>query len=59
MTARSELFVVEGGDHSLLVTQTELKRQSTTQAAIERAIAECVQRFVTSVCAEFDTSQAP
>jgi hypothetical protein len=59
MTARSELFVVEGGDHSLLVTQTELKRQSTTQAAIERAIVECVQRFVTSVCAEFDTSQAP
>lgn len=41
VTARSELHVVEGGDHSLLVSKTELKRQSATQAGVDNKIREC------------------
>ena len=45
MTAPSELFVVEGGDHSLEATKTALKQQGTTQAEVERAILSVVRRF--------------
>lgn len=45
MTAPSELFVVEGGDHSLESTKTALKARSVTQAEVEREILLAVQRF--------------
>jgi predicted alpha/beta-hydrolase family hydrolase len=45
MTAPSELFVVESGDHSLEATKTALKQQGTTQAEVERAIQSVVRRF--------------
>jgi hypothetical protein len=45
MGAPSELFVVEGGDHSLAVTKTALKQRGTTQAEVERAIQSAVRRF--------------
>lgn len=45
MTAPSELFVVDGGDHSLEVTKTQLKARGTTQADVERAVRDAVRRF--------------
>jgi hypothetical protein len=45
MTAPSELYVVEGGDHSLESTKTALKARGTTQADVERGIVAAVQRF--------------
>ena len=45
MSAPSELFVVEGGDHSLEVTKTALKQRGTTQADVERAIQSAVRGF--------------
>jgi predicted alpha/beta-hydrolase family hydrolase len=49
MTARSELFVVESGDHSLEATKTSLKARATTQAAVEQAILEAVRSFCASL----------
>ena len=46
MSAPSSLYVVEGGDHSLLVSKTELKRTGQTQADIDEAIAEAVGSFL-------------
>jgi predicted alpha/beta-hydrolase family hydrolase len=49
MTAPSELFVVESGDHSLEATKTALKQRGTTQAEVERAIQSVVRRFCDAV----------
>ena len=45
MTARSELFVVDSGDHSLEATKTALKQRATTQAEVELAIQAAVRAF--------------
>lgn len=45
MTVASELFIVEGGNHSLEATKTALKAQGTTQAEVERAIQSVLRRF--------------
>ena len=45
MSAASELFIVEGGNHSLEATKTALKAQGTTQAEVEHAIRSVVRRF--------------
>jgi uncharacterized protein len=49
MSARSELFVVEGGDHSLEATKTSLKARGTTQPEVELAILSAVQAFAASL----------
>jgi uncharacterized protein len=49
MQARSELFVVEGGDHSLEVTKTALKARGTTQGQVETEIVAAVERFCASL----------
>jgi uncharacterized protein len=49
MSARSELFVVEGGDHGLEVTKTALKQRATTQAEIEAGILAKVAEFCASI----------
>ena len=50
MEAANELFVVDGGDHSLLVTKTQLKANAETQHDVDqrtlRAIAEFVSRQI-------------
>lgn len=46
MRAPNELFVVEGGDHSLELLKGELGRQGTTQTTIEERVCERVRRFV-------------
>lgn len=45
MSAQSELFVVEGGDHSLEVTKTALKQLGQSQADVERGVQSAVRRF--------------
>lgn len=45
MTAPSELYVVQDGDHSLEATKTSLKQRATTQADVERGVLDAVQRF--------------
>lgn len=45
MTAPSELFVVEGGDHSLESTKTALRAAGLTQADVEHAVQSAVRRF--------------
>ncbi len=46
MVAARELYVVEGGDHSLLVRKMELKAKGETQADIEGRILQVIGRFV-------------
>jgi predicted alpha/beta-hydrolase family hydrolase len=49
MTAPSQLYVVESGDHSLEATKTSLKQRGTTQAEVEAAILARVREFCESV----------
>ena len=46
ISAKNQLHVVPGGDHSLLVRKTELKASGETQADIDRRILEAIARFV-------------
>jgi len=46
MTAPSELFVVEDGDHSLEVTRTALKARGEAQSDVDARILGAVARFV-------------
>ena len=49
MKVRSELFVVEGGDHSLEATKTALKAQGKTQVDVELAVLAKVRDFCQSL----------
>jgi len=49
MTARSELFVVQDGNHSLEATKTSLKARASSQADVERDVMEAVRSFCASV----------
>lgn len=51
MKAPNELHVVAGGNHSLEVSKTELKRSGRTQADVDAATLAVVQRFVLRVTA--------
>ena len=46
MAAPNELVVVEGGDHSLLVSKTQLKANGETQEAVEERIVHAIGEFV-------------
>lgn len=46
MRALNELHVVEGGDHSLLVTKSQLKASGETQDDADRRILQVIQKFV-------------
>jgi hypothetical protein len=48
MKAPNQLYVVEGGDHSLMVTKGQLKANSETQDDVEARILEKIQEFVAS-----------
>ncbi len=45
MIAVNELHVVEGGDHSLLVTKTQLKASGELQADVDHRILQEIQKF--------------
>jgi predicted alpha/beta-hydrolase family hydrolase len=46
ITAPNELYIVEGGDHSLLVTKSQLKNNGETQDAVDHRILQAIQQFV-------------
>ncbi len=46
MTAPNSLHVVEGGDHSLLVTKTQLKTAGETQDQVDERILAVIAQFV-------------
>ena len=46
MTAPSRLHIVTGGDHSLIVSKSQLKASDLSQPDIDRAIGEAVAAFV-------------
>lgn len=48
MRADSELYVVQGGDHSLRVTKTELTKSGRTQAGVDDAILRTIGDFVSA-----------
>ena len=47
MTAPTFLHVVEGGDHSLLVSKRHLAAVGETQEEADRRILEAIAKFVT------------
>jgi predicted alpha/beta-hydrolase family hydrolase len=49
MKAPSLLQIVEGGDHSLLVTKRQLATSSETQDKVEQRIVEAIAQFVARV----------
>lgn len=46
MRARHKLFVVDGGDHSLQITRTQVKQTGETQAEVDARILHVIQHFV-------------
>ena len=46
MSAPTRVHIVEGGDHSLLVSRAELKAQSVTQENVDLGILDAVEDFV-------------
>jgi uncharacterized protein len=46
MSAANELHVVEGGDHSLFVTKSQLKMSGETQDMVELRILEAIRQFL-------------
>ena len=46
MRAFNKLHIIEGGDHSLLVTQTRLKSCGETQEEVDQRILEAIRNFL-------------
>ncbi len=46
MSVVNDLHVVDGGDHSLLVTKRQLKASGETQESVEQRILQAIQQFV-------------
>ena len=49
MKAVNELHVVEGGDHSLIVTRAQLKASGETQDIVDQRILEAIRSFIKEV----------
>lgn len=45
MTAPNFLYVVEGGDHSLIVTKTQLKSAGETQDQVDERVLAAISQF--------------
>jgi uncharacterized protein len=48
MKAPNQLYIVEGGDHSLMVAKGHLKATAQTQDAVEERILEKIREFATN-----------
>jgi uncharacterized protein len=46
MNAPNDLYTVEGGDHSLMVTKTQLKESSETQQDVDERILAKIREFI-------------
>jgi uncharacterized protein len=51
MTARNDLHVVHGGDHSLLVGKTELKTRQSSQDAVDHDVGAAIASFIARLLA--------
>jgi uncharacterized protein len=49
MSAHNELHIVEGGDHSLLVSKALLKASGSTQEDVDRQIMKAISTFLQRV----------
>lgn len=49
MTAPNEIYVVEGGDHSLTVSKTQLKTTRQTQDDVDQSMLVVIRRFVDNI----------
>jgi uncharacterized protein len=49
MNAPNDLYVVEGGDHSLMVSKTQLKDSSETQENVDERILAKIREFIEGV----------
>jgi predicted alpha/beta-hydrolase family hydrolase len=49
MSAPTRLHIVDGGDHSLLVSKTELKAQGVTQENVDLGIFDAIEDFLRTV----------
>jgi predicted alpha/beta-hydrolase family hydrolase len=58
MRAFNELHVVEGGDHSLVVTKTELKASGETQADVDLRSVGRIRQFLAGLADSGPRSQA-
>jgi len=47
MSAINELYVVKGGDHSLVVTKTQLKASGRTQDEVDLETIAVIRQFLT------------
>ncbi len=52
MTAPNDLYIVEGGDHSLVVGKRQLQAAGETQAEVDRRILDRIARFVNSLTSD-------
>lgn len=52
MRAKSVLEVVQGGDHSLQLTKTELSKAKETQSDVDGRISESIRRFLEEVLSD-------
>ena len=52
MTAPNELFVVEGGDHSLCVAKKQLKAAADSQEANDQRVLATIAKFVTKYASD-------
>jgi hypothetical protein len=46
MSAPNALHVVEGGDHSLIVSKTELKTRGVSQETIDTGVGAAISKFL-------------
>ena len=58
MTAVNELYVVEGGDHSLQVAKTQLKASGLTQDNVDARVLGATRQFLQTVGAFSDANEA-
>jgi hypothetical protein len=49
MKAPTTLHVVEGGDHSLLVSKRRLQERQETQTDVDRQILEAISAFLRTI----------
>jgi pimeloyl-ACP methyl ester carboxylesterase len=58
MKAPNELFVVQGGDHSLQVEKARLKASGETQDDVDQRIMAVIESFLAVNCSEYLASRS-
>jgi uncharacterized protein len=58
MKAPNEMYVVQGGDHSLQVEKARLKATGETQDDVDRRIKSAIESFLATNCAQYLASRS-